>query len=77
MILILMFVVNVSYMVELGEIKMAKMILSATIDVQDMEKLEALSKSLGFSKSHLIRLSLRYMFKVGVFRILKELEDHE
>ena len=75
MIHILMFVVNVSYMVELGEIKMPKMILSATIDVQDYERLEKLSRDLGFSKSHLVRLSLRYMFKIGIFRILKELED--
>ena len=56
---------------------MPKMILSATIEVQDYEKLEKLSRDLGFSKSHLVRLSLRYMFRVGVFRILKELEDHE
>ena len=67
--------VNAFYMVGLGEIKMPKMILSATIEVQDYEKLEKLSRDLGFSKSHLVRLSLRYMFKVGVFRILRELED--
>jgi len=75
MIHILMFVVNVSYMVELGEIKMAKIIMPITVDPEDLEKVEQLAKIFGFSKSQIVRIALRLLFKIGVYQALKILED--
>ena len=77
MILILMFVVNVSYMVGLGEIKMAKIVMPITIDPEDLEKVEELAKIFGFSKSQIVRISLRLLFKIGIYQALKILEGHE
>jgi len=77
MILILMFVVNVSYMVGLGEIKMAKIVMPVTVDPEDLEKVEELAKIFGFSKSQIVRIALRLLFRVGIFQALRILEDHE
>ena len=77
MILILMFVVNVSYMVGLGEIKMAKIVMPITVDPEDLEKVEELSKIFGFSKSQIVRIALRLLFKIGVYQALKIIEGRE
>ena len=56
---------------------MTKTILSATIDVEDYEKVEQLAKIFGFSKSQILRIALRLLFKIGIYQALKIIEGRE
>ena len=48
-----------------------------TIDPEDYERVEELAKIFGFSKSQIVRISLRLLFKIGIYQALKIIEGHE
>ena len=56
---------------------MAKIVMLVTVDPEDLEKVEELSKIFGFSKSQIVRISLRLLFKIGVYQALKIIEGRE
>ena len=56
---------------------MAKIVMPVTVDPEDLEKVEELAKIFGFSKSQIVRIALRLLFRVGIFQALRILEDHE
>ena len=56
---------------------MAKIVMPITVDPEDLEKVEELSKIFGFSKSQIVRIALRLLFKIGVYQALKIIEGRE
>ena len=51
--------------------------MPVTVDPEDLEKVEELAKMFGFSKSQIVRISLRLLFKIGLFQALRIIEDRE
>ena len=51
--------------------------MCVVVEAEDYEKIKQLSETLGFNKSQIVRLAIRLMFKLGIYRSLKILEDHE
>ena len=54
---------------------MARIVMPVTVNSEDYEKVEELAKIFGFSKSQIVRIALRLLFKIGVYQALKILED--
>ena len=54
---------------------MAKITMSVVVEDEDYEQVERLAENLGFTKSQIVRIALRYMFKTGIYRALKALEN--
>ena len=54
---------------------MAKITMPITVDPEDFERVEELAKIFGFSKSQIVRIALRLLFRVGLHQALKILED--
>jgi len=54
---------------------LARITMSIVVEDEDYEQVERLAKSLGFTKSQIVRIALRYMFKTGIYQALRTLEN--
>ena len=55
--------------------RVVKIQMTITVDSEDYEAVEELSRRLGLNKSQIMRIALRYMLKNSIYQVLKALEN--